>query len=127
MLRGRSGGGVGVQFQIERDQRLTSDDFLVRWTPATVVFRRMAIRKASTGGFTDLVWHVLNADGSPGTIAPPLTIGATPDGAQEAVPFAGFEPSVYTLWATTDAWTGSFSPAAPGYAFFQIFASNFEN
>ena len=128
LLRGRSGGGAGVTFQVERDERLTSDRFVVSWTPASVVFRQMAIRQASTGGFMDLVWQVLNPDGTPASITSPVTIGVPPAGTTEAVAFpeSGFEPSVYTLWANTDAWTGSFSPSASGYAFFQMFANNFQ-
>ena len=128
LLRGRSGGGAGVAFQVERDERLTSDRFVVSWSPASVVFRQVAIRKASTGGFMDLVWQVLDPDGTPASVTSPVTIGVPPAGTTEAVAFpeSGFEPSVYTLWANTDAWTGSFSPSAPGYAFFQMFASNFQ-
>ena len=128
VLRGRNGGGAGVTFRIERDQRLTGEQYIVRWTPETVRFRRFAIRKASTGGFTDLLWYVQNPDGGTAAIGPPVTIGVAPDGTDESTPFpdTGFEPAIHTLWATTDAWTGSFSPAATGYSFFQIFANNFE-
>lgn len=147
LLRGRSGGGLGVAFEIERDERLTGEQFVVRWTPSDAVFRRLAIREAPIGGFEDLIWHLLSPEAGPPLIAAPVTIGVPPAGVQEVTPFpeAGFpvddvfnpeeerddpkldfDPPVHTLWAVTDAWNQSFSPAAPGYAFFQIFACNFD-
>lgn len=131
LLRGRSGGDrdLDVEFEVVRDERLTGDRYVVRWTPSTVGFRRLAIRASSTGGFDNLIWHVLVPEGEDGVITPPVTIGVPPAGTQEATPFpsAGFSSGVHTLWAVTDDWTGSFSPSAQGYAYFQIFANNFED
>jgi len=128
-LRGRSGGDarLGVSFHIVRDQTLEADNYLITWTPANVGFRQIAISKASTGGFTNLVWHVLLPDSVQGSIQSPVVLGQTPSGADQIVPWTGsFEPAAYTLWGTTSDWTRLFTSTAPGYAFFQIFPANFQ-
>lgn len=143
LLRGNSGGdfNLGVNYQVLREERLLESRFIVTWTPA-IPFRELAIRVAPTGGYTNLRWHVLIPEGEPGEITPPLVIGETPPGAQEAVPFAGFvvddvvgiapgdtadvTAPVQTLWAVTDGWNGTFSPVAPGYTYFQMFGCNFD-
>jgi len=128
-LRGRSGGdpAIGAQFQVTRNQSLTQDIYTITWTPATQVFRRIAIRQASLGGFTDLVWHVVLPDEAADSILPPVVIGETPPGALEVQSFLGFTPANHVLWMATDDWNGeSFGFTAPGYSFFQIFANNFE-
>jgi hypothetical protein len=145
LLCGQNGGGLGATFEIERDERLTGERFVVRWAPADVAFRRLAIREAPAGGFTDLVWHVVSPEDGPPLILPPVVIGVTPDGAQEATAFAGFarddqwnppeerddstldqDPPTYTLWAATDEWNTTFTPNAPGYATFRILKNNFD-
>ncbi|WP_420454367.1 hypothetical protein [Rubrivirga sp.] len=129
VLRGISSGDrdLGVEWRIVRDERLVGSRFVVTWSPA-VPFRRLAIRQASTGGFTDLVWHVLIPDGEAGGITPPVVIGETPPGAQEAVPFSGaFEPSAYTVWGVTEDWEGGFSTFSTGYSFFRVFPNNFDD
>ncbi len=127
LLRGQQGGSpaLGVRFEIERDERLTGERFIVRWTPETVRFRHLALRPASTGSFADLVWYLFSPEGSPPQIAPPVTMGEAPPGVDQITPFAGFSPSVHTLWGATDDWNQTFGPTAPGYAFFRIFANNF--
>lgn len=129
VLRGRSGGDsdLGVDFRIVRDERLSGSRFLLTWTPE-VPFRRLAIRRGPTGGFTDLIWHVLVPEGEEGAILPPVVLGDAPPGTDEAVAFPaeGFTPTVHTLWAVTEDWGGSFGMTSPGYAFFQIFANNFD-
>lgn len=142
VLRGNSRGdpSLDVEYRIVRDERLLESRFVVTWTPE-VPFRRLAIRAAPTGGFTDLVWHVLIPDDEEGGILPPVVIGETPPGAQEAVPFAGFvaddvfnppgdstdtSAPPHTLWGVTDDWNGAFTPSAPGYTFFQMFPCNFD-
>lgn len=130
MLRGRSGGDDDFldDIRIVRNQRLTSDAYFVAWTPQDVGVRRLAIRQGSSGGFTDLVWDILAEDDDVDGIRAPVTIGAPPSGVQVAVswPDEGFTPTTYTLWMTSENWAGSFSPRATGYAFFQIFSTNFE-
>jgi hypothetical protein len=127
VLAGRSGGGVEVDFTIYRDERLLSDDFVVSWTPASQPFRQMAIRQATLGGYTDLLWHVVLSDEQDDTIAPPLVIGEAPEGAVVAVPWSDFAEGNHVLWASTSAWSGdSFGFRTNGYAFYQLFASNFE-
>lgn len=129
LLRGRSNGDpdLGVEFTVVREQTLLSDTYTVTWTPA-IPFRRLAIRQATTGGFSDLVWHVVVPDGEPDSIVPPVVIGEVPPGTVEATEWAGgFEPDNYVLWAVTSAWNGEdFGFRTGGYAFFQIFSSNFE-
>ena len=142
VLRGNSRGdrNLGVEYRIVREERLLESRFVVTWTPE-VAFRRMAVRVAPTGGFTDLVWHVLIPEDEEGEILPPVVIGETPPGAQEAVPFQGFvvddevnapddstdiSAPVHTLWAVTDDWEGSFTPTSTGYTFFQAFGCNFD-
>lgn len=125
-------GGV-AQFEVTRDERLTGEEFVLQWTPETVRFRRIAIRKATSGGFQDLIWFVDVPDDHPDGIAQPLVIGDVPPGGRETTPFAGFEgpregePAVYTIWGATSAWTGGFTAATPGYAFIQIRRDNFGN
>lgn len=147
---------LGVVFEIERDERLTGERFLVRWTPADVPFRRMAIRKpprgaGALGGFQDLIWHILTPEEQPPSITSPIAIGGEPAGVQVVVPFEGasferdvvyhppsdvpgdedVEPRPYVLWAVTDDWPGtSFSAtnqANRGYAQFQISGCFFDN
>lgn len=130
VLRGRSGGdpSLGVQFQIVRDEEISGDRLVIHWTPSDLRFRRLAIRQATVGGFTNLIWHILvPADDAP-SISSPLVIGDVPEGVIEvtAFPSSGFEPVAHTLWAVTDSWQESFALTAPGYAYFQIFASNFQ-
>lgn len=129
LLRGRSGGDpdLDVAFKIFRDQTLRSDQYVITWSPA-VPFRRLAIRQATVGGFSNLVWHIVVPEEDPPGIVPPLVLGEVPEGTVEAVEWAGgFEASAYVLWAVTDAWEGSdFGFRTPGYAFFQIFSNNFE-
>lgn len=127
LLRGRSAGGVSVDFSIFRDQRLLSDAFKITWTPSSQAFRRLAIRNATLGGFTDLLWHVVLPDNLPDSITPPVVIGETPEQALVATPWSGFGTGNHVLWATTSEWDGSsFGFRTTGYAFFQIFGSNFE-
>jgi hypothetical protein len=142
LLRGNSRGDrdLDVEYRVVREERLLESRFVVTWTPE-VPFRRLAIRVAPVGGFADLVWHVLIPDDEEGEILPPVVIGETPPGAQEAVPFEGFvvddvvnapddstdvAAPVHTLWAVTEDWEGAFTPSATGYAFFQMFGCNFD-
>ena len=142
---GQQGGGAGVTFEIERDERLTGEQFYVRWTPEDVRFNRLAIREASVGGFTGLTWFVVTPEGQPPSIASPVTIGAPPAGTDEPTAFEDFvrdeefndladstdaamdvDPPTYFLWATTEDWNESFAPTAPGYAWFRIDKRNFD-
>ncbi len=127
LLNGRSAGGVDVDFTIFRDQRLVSDEFRVTWTPSSQAFRRIAIRHATVGGFTDLLWHIVLPDDESDSITPPLVIGEEPEDAIVATPWSGFADGNHVLWAATSEWDGeSFGFRTDGYAFFQMFASNFE-
>ena len=77
------------------------------------------------GGFTDLLWHVITPDSLEDNIYPPVTIGITPEGAEEAVPWPDtkFEDDkVHILWMSTSDWTvNNFSPIAKGYAWYRIY------
>jgi hypothetical protein len=127
----RNSDDLDVTFEIERNERLTGERFIVRWTPADVVFRRMAIRDAPTGGFTELIWHILSPEDGPPLITSPVTLSAPPEGVVVVEPFEGFAvdstASTYLLWAVTDGWNEEFNPPdATGYAQFQIRSCNFD-
>ncbi|HLT48219.1 MAG TPA: hypothetical protein VK002_13375 [Rubricoccaceae bacterium] len=135
LLRGQNGGGLDPVFEIERDERLTGERFVVRWAPEGLRFRRLALREGPAGGFTNLIWHVLVPEGQPPSIASPVTIGVTPEGAEEVTPFrdTGFEPDTtaltYVLWGVTDEWdeeNPAFGVNTPGYASFRILSCNFD-
>lgn len=145
VLEGRSLGDIdlGVEYRIVREERLLESRFVVTWTPA-VPFRRLALRVAPTGGYTDLLWHVLIPEDEAGVITPPVVIGETPPGAVEAVPFQGFivddqvnapddsldvTVPAQTLWAVTEDWEGGFSGSPlfnTGYTQFLINGCNFD-
>ena len=129
-VRGRSGGdpSLDVQFTIVRDQTIVEDRYTVYWTPATQAVRRVAIRNGTLGGFTDLVWHIVQEDEeAPDSILPPVVIGETPPGTIEVQEWLGFEPANHVLWTNTSDWDGdSFGFRTEGYLFFQIFANNFQ-
>ncbi len=126
-LLGRSGGGVDVDFAVIRNQTLAGDSYVVTWDPPEIGFRQLAIRNASSGGFSNLLWHVVIPDGEEGELRSPLIIGETPPEAVVGSDWSGWAQGTHTLWATTDEWNGeSFGFNSPGYAFFQMFASNFE-
>ena len=126
-LSGRSGGGVDAEFTVVRNQTLEGDRYVLSWSPSDLTFRQIAIRSASVGGFTDLLWHLVIPEGESGAIESPIVIGETPPGAALVTEWAGWASGTHTLWATTEDWGGeSFGFNTPGYAFFQMFASNFE-
>jgi hypothetical protein len=130
LLLGRSGGdrNLGVSYRVVREETLLGERFIIDWTPATQGFQTLAIREATTGGWDKLKWHLLVPGGTVGAIMPPLVIGEAPDGITEAIPWpsTGFATGAHTIWAVTEDWTdGDFSFRGTGYAFFQVFASNF--
>jgi hypothetical protein len=129
-VRGRSGGdpSLGVEFTIVRDQTVIEDRYTVSWTPASQAVRRIAIRNGTLGGFTDLVWHIVQEDDeAPDSILPPVVIGEAPPGTIEVQEWLGFEPTNHVLWTNTSDWAGdSFGFRTEGYLFYQIFANNFE-
>jgi hypothetical protein len=127
LLTGRSGGGVDVDFSIVRNQTLAGDEYVLNWTPVDLSFRQIAIRQASSGGFTNLLWHVVIPEEEDGEMRGPLIVGETPPDAVVGTEWAGWGDGTHTLWATTEEWDGeSFGFNSPGYAFYQMFASNFE-
>lgn len=127
LLQGNSGGGVDVDFAVVRNQTLVSDAYIVTWTPTTAGFRQLAIREASSGGFTDLRWHVVIPEEVEAEILQPVIVGKAPEGAVVGTEWTGWGATTHTLWATTDEWDGeSFGFRTPGYAFFQVFEENFE-
>lgn len=127
LLNGRNRGSLGFDVQILRDERLDGETYRVNWTPADRAVRRVALVKGSAlPSFTGLVWHIVQPDGTPDAILPPVALGETPPGAETAVEWAGtFEPATYTLWMVDDTWDGSFSSSAKGLAYYVIFSSNF--
>jgi hypothetical protein len=128
----RSGTQVIVDLKIEQVESMLDNFFILTWTPATLPFRQLAIRKAAVGGFEDLVWHILTPDSLDDNIYPPLIIGSTVPGTDELVawdPAVGFlpdeeYPSVgegHVLWMTNSKWTGAFSRYETGYAWFLVY------
>jgi hypothetical protein len=130
-LRGTA-GGASVDGQriatisIQRDERLTGERYIVSW-PEGTAFRRAAIRQATTGGFSDLIWHIVTHDDLPDNIVSPFVIGEPIPGTDEVIPWpeTGFEKNtIYFFWMANSDWTpNTFSPATtPGYTWFRIFA-----
>jgi len=130
-LKGKAGGEKDAQgnyiviISITRDEKMLTDNYYINWEPSNIPFRQMAIRKNSLGGFTDLLWHVVTPDSLEDNIYPPVTIGITPEGAEEAVPWSDtkFEDDkVHILWMSNSDWTvNNFSPTATGYAWYRIY------
>lgn len=113
-------GGLRLHFDVNRDQRLLSEDYTVRWEPA-VPLRTLAIRVGTTGGFSNLIWHIVTPEEEEPSLTPPIVLGDEPDDAQIAVEWDGFGTDRYVLWGANDEWNGqSFTFVAPGYSFFQI-------
>ncbi len=132
VMFGQGGGdpNLGVQFRVIRDESLIEgEQFVVSWTPENLAFRQLAIRQATVGGWTNLIWHIRTPEGESPSITTPLVIGEAPDGVQEVISFpeSGFEPATHLLWANTDGWNETFQPSATGYAWFRILAANFPN
>lgn len=126
LLAGRALGGVDVDIVVGREETLEGTRYLVQWTPGDVLFRQVGITEGRVGSFTGLVWHAVVPDGAEGGFASPVEIGQAPPGTDEIVAWSGFEPATYILWMTTADWDGAFGPRSDGYAYFQIFPSNFE-
>jgi hypothetical protein len=129
-MRGRAGGGsVDGQpiatVSIVRDERLTGVKYFVTW-PEGTAYRRAAIRAATTGGWTDLIWHIVTDDDLPDNIVSPFAIGDPIPGTSEVIPWpeTGFElDTIYILWMANSDWTpNTFTPSAPGYTWFRLFA-----
>jgi len=132
-VNGVSRSGMGVTFQMRRDERIISDHYVVTWTPEDVAFRRMVINNGTTPSWAGPIWHILTPEDDPPAITSPIRVGVAPTGADEvtAFPDDGFPlpqcPAFlrrHILWAVTDDWNGSFIAAgpnaAPGYAQFEI-------
>ena len=126
LLNGRSLGGVDAEIVVSREETLTETRYIVDWAPREMPFRQIGITQGRVGGFTNLVWHVVLPDAVEEGIRPPVVIGEVPPGADEVVPFSGFEADFFVLWMTTEEWDSTFGPRSTGYAYFQIFPSNFE-
>lgn len=133
LVKGQVGGEGGssnpiARISIRREETALTDRYIVTWTPDTARFRRVALREGPTGGFTDLLWHVVTPDSVEDNILPPIVIGESLPGTDEAVAwqadqFPGFNRgTVYILWMANRNWTGSFSPTATGYAWFRAVA-----
>jgi hypothetical protein len=132
VMLGQSGGdpNLGVQFSVTVDESLTAGiRYILSWTPEHIRFRQIAVRRATAGGWTNLVWHIRVPQDQPASLTPPLIIGQAPEGTQEIVEFpeTGFEPTVHTVWGATDAWNESFAASATGYAWLRLLAANFQN
>ena len=128
-LKGQSGGEGGtsnpiVRIKIRRDQTLEGEKFTIFWTPATSAFNRLAVRTGSTGGWTDLLWHINTPTGTTDNILPPVVIGVPPAGVIEGTPWGDnvfVNGTTYTIWMANRNWNGvSFTLTARGYAYFRF-------
>ena len=127
-LTGLTKGEFGLveEITVTRDQSLLEERYIVNWTPSSIAFRRIAIQVGTTGGFDNLVWHVLVPEESTEGILPPVVIGEAPENTEVAVEFTGFVSGEgHTLWMNTSEWEGNFGFGATGYAAYQMFESNF--
>ena len=124
LLNGRALGGEDVDISIVREETLSETRYVVQWTPE-VPFRQIGITQGRVGSFTELAWHVVLPDDVEDSIYPPVVLGEVPAGADEVVDWSGFEPTTYIYWMTTSDWDGAFGTRSEGYAYFQIFDSNF--
>lgn len=127
-LRGQSGGETDSQgnlittVKVLHEQTLLQDKYVIEWTPASHVFRRIGINAASFGSFTNLIWHVVTPDSLADNIHSPVVIGVPPPNTTEVVPFSGFQHNqVYMVWMVDSTWSGSFAPSSTGYVWFRIF------
>ncbi len=127
-LKGQSGGEGGtsnpiVRIRVRREQTLGSDKFTIVWTPATSAFNRVAVRSGSTGGWTDMLWHINTPNGSD-NILPPVVIGVPPAGVTEGTPWTEnsfVNGTTYTIWMANRNWNGvSFTLTARGYVYFRF-------
>ncbi len=135
VLRGNTRGAAGAgifgtplidEIRIIREQSLLENRYKITWEPSDVVFRRIAIRQGSTGGFDNLIWHIVVPDSVEQGLAPPVAIGQAPEHAQVPIEFSGFSvPDVYALWMVTEDWNDGFGPSNEGYVDFQMFCDNF--
>lgn len=113
-------GGLGIEFDVIQDERLLDQTFTITWHPATPL-RRLAIRTGTTGGFNNLIWHIVVPEGEQANLTPPLVINDPPDNVIVATEWDGFGTDRYVLWGANDDWNGeSFSFRTEGYAFYQI-------
>jgi hypothetical protein len=136
LLRGQNGGGNTADgdpvasMRIQIDERLeTGKRYIIMWDEGTLV-RRIAIRNHSTGGFTDLIWHIVTPDDESDNISAPVIIGEPYPGTLEATPWPddGWVRDQegatlpHIVWMATSDWTpGTWGPRAAGYAWFRIF------
>ncbi len=113
-------GGLGLRYEVSRDQRLLSQDYTITWEPA-VPLRTLAMRVGTTGGYTSLIWHIVTPEEQEPNLTPPIILGDEPEHAVVVEEWDGFGTDRYVLWGANDEWNGqSFTFVAPGYAFFQI-------
>lgn len=126
-IRGRLRTREDVEVSVYRDQKLLSDRLIVQWTPADFNFRQIALRKASSPGFADLIWHVVAPDGQPGLKAP-FASNQVPAQAEVVVPWPeeGISPESYTLWMTAPNWNSTFTLTAPGLAYVTFFTNSIQ-
>ncbi len=128
-LRGTPGGeksGLVLRdsMKIRIDERFSGNTFVVEWNHPDHFFRRVAVRRASLGGFTDLDWHVMTPDTLADNIGSPVTLGVAPPNTEVIVPYpAGglAHNQVYLVWMTDSRWTSNdFRPNARGYAWYRV-------
>lgn len=115
-----------VRINILHQESVLDDKFVISWTPDTIAFRRIALRQGSSGGFTDLLWHVVEPDSVRDNILPSVVLGVPPPGTQTAIALTqSLVDTTYFLWMANSQWqVNNFRPNAPGYAGFTIVQGN---
>lgn len=124
-LPGRVGGQTGLlsSLTIVWDRHLTREKIKISWTPDSVAFRQMVIRKGNAGGYTERIYHIMTAD-TTDSILPPVVIGQEQAGWVQAKAWSlwSFNPGKrYFLWMSNTSWEEeNFNPRAQGYAWFML-------
>lgn len=119
----KSGDELIVTINLIQIKTITETRFIWDWTPDSIAFRQIAIRKGKKlAGWSDLEWHILTPDSLEDNIYPPVVLGAQIEGTDEVIPWSvnGFEKNkTYCVWMSNSKWTSdNFGMNAYGLAFF---------
>jgi hypothetical protein len=126
-LRGRLRTQDDIDVAAFRDQKLTLDRIVLRWTPADFEFRRIALTTNSSPGWANLIWHVETPSGTAPNLKSPAISTEPPAGAEIIVPWPEeglVVGGTYTLWMTTDNWNGTFGIRTNGLSYIQVFTNS---
>lgn len=119
----KSGNELVVTMTVFQNESLAENQFILGWSPDSIAFRQIAIRKGKTiPGWDNLEWHILTPDSLEDNVYPPVVLGAQIEGTDVVIPWTAGEferNKIYTVWMSNSKWTpGNFSMDAYGLAFF---------